>query len=297
LCRQLRDQDAKSCFGFVATCHQAKQEAEEEGVHHLWQYVQDLKTSARGNRYELGLPHTITTASDFIELKELTVTTDASLKAGFFGNHLHGLVNIAVDNLRIHFTSSEVAIHPNELVRDSLKALEELVELSYHAPNTHFVATNVTISWDYRHCTLEDHYEAKKNNELRMELRSRGVKRKNVPKRKYLMVDALLLHDRNNNATPPSETQQRPLAHTLYGQRFHLDQSDKTMALISATNRRDSVGIVYLERAVECTELSGYITRMLKFVRSNALWRATPFKIQYVVKDDRYSLRNKDVSC
>jgi hypothetical protein len=33
----IRNQDAKSWLGFAATCQQAKQEAEEEGMHHLWQ--------------------------------------------------------------------------------------------------------------------------------------------------------------------------------------------------------------------------------------------------------------------
>jgi hypothetical protein len=240
----IQNQDAKAWLGFAATCHQAKQEAEEEGVRQQWQFVQDLQMSARVIGHELRLPRNITTASDFIGLEELTLITDASLDEDWpYWSYLEGLRCIAVENLRIHFTSPELPDHPKGLVHDALTAVEGLVRSSYSDHNFGFAATNVAISFDYRNCTLEDHYEAKKNNELKKELRHRGVKGKQVPKRKHLIIDALLLHDRNN-PTPPSMAQQKLLSHTLYGHRLHLDQSGnetKPPRLSSATNQRDSV--------------------------------------------------------
>jgi hypothetical protein len=137
-------------LGFAATCQQAKQEAEEEGVRQQWQFVQDLQEIYQKTGYSLQLPRQITTAADFHGLKELTLVTDTSLDWDLFENtHFGGLVHIAVENLRIHFTSSALPAYPRRLVRKSLNAVEKLVDSDHRRHDSCFTATNLSISWDY----------------------------------------------------------------------------------------------------------------------------------------------------
>jgi hypothetical protein len=176
--------------------------------------------------YSLRSPRTVATAADLIGLKELTLITDAPLETTQMFNvrpmtlsnhlpiesHLWSLVYVAVENLRIHFTSSTPPTYPKLLVEPTLHALQVLSEphLQSYGSTPHtslWAATNVTLTWDYRPWTLEDHYEVKKVHELKKELRNRGVKDKQILKRKHLVINALLRHDRTNATTLPTLTQ------------------------------------------------------------------------------------------
>jgi hypothetical protein len=297
----IQNKDAKEWLGYAATCKQAKQEVEAEGVRHLWKYVKDLKTEFEKAGNTLQLPRTINTAADFVGLQELTLITDASPGRTFFDDNscLRRLLSIAIPNLRLHFTSSNLPANPYQLVSSALLTLRGLALAQNGSVVTRtnyypWATAHITITWDYRNCTLEDTYEAQKVDELRKELRKRGVKPKAMPKRKHRMIDTLLRQDRDNNA-PPTTTQQ-PLQHTLRGLRFgivdpsqrHLPRGSKKLTLSEtnlffATNRRFSVGMVKLEGADKCTAENMYLELLVSLARN--MWRRQtfgPVEVRYV---------------
>ena len=75
---QIRNKDATQWIGFRGTCRQAKQEAEEEGVRHLWIYVQDICSKfTKTTGFDLRLPRQLKKMDDFVGLTELTLITNA----------------------------------------------------------------------------------------------------------------------------------------------------------------------------------------------------------------------------
>jgi hypothetical protein len=99
--------------GFTATCRQAKEEADEEGLRQLWIFLQQIKSDyAKESGHELHLPAALTSKASLVGLQDLIVTLTGPVEAANDGSLLlpqsfHKLLSFAFSSLRtltIHYT-------------------------------------------------------------------------------------------------------------------------------------------------------------------------------------------------
>ncbi|KAI4635949.1 hypothetical protein J4E83_000903 [Alternaria metachromatica] len=239
---QIRTKDATQWVGFRGTCRQAKQEAEEEGVRHLWLYVQDIcRRFTKSTGYRLRLPHQLKNMEDFAGLTELTLITNAPVhlvdlrKDRYPRTGVEDLLSIEINNIVLHYTSQQVVKNLEDMTEAAvlmLMGLESGIDRSPSRLDTdEFFAGTITVSWDYRNCTREDEYESLPTYQLKRELRNRGVASAEIPERKPAVIDALLLHDSRNPQTiaPTTPRPATNVPQVLLGKRFYTVEVDGSL--------------------------------------------------------------------
>jgi len=248
---QIRNKDATQWIGFRGTCRQAKQEAEEEGVRHLWMYAQDICSKfTKTTGFDLRLPRQLKKMEDFIGLTELTLITNAPVHILDLRQDccprtgLEDLLCIEIESIALHYTGEQTPDSPKDLTEAAVLMLFCLVEKSWKNPHRmgitqcSFHNSDITISWDYHSRTREDEYESVPTYQLKKELCNRGVTSKDMPHRKPAVMDFLLSQDANKlraiNATTSEPATGSP--QVLAGKRFYVvdvDGSLDTMAFES----------------------------------------------------------------
>jgi hypothetical protein len=159
--------DGENSSGFAATCRQAKEEADEEGIRQLWIFLQQIKSDyAKETGHELRLPSHLTSKADLAGLQDLTVTLTGLLSRAKDGSltlppSFQKLLSFAFSSLRtltIHYTGPP---SNNSLSSPRTITLAHLV--LYDAFSTIINSTKkhtlgrLTISFDYRpHEELEE---------------------------------------------------------------------------------------------------------------------------------------------
>lgn len=79
----IRTAEAKCWVGFAASCQQARREASEEGVRHMWELVNTVEVSSStvpDFHPGIRLPRTIRNAKDFVALKQQILIADIGLR-------------------------------------------------------------------------------------------------------------------------------------------------------------------------------------------------------------------------
>jgi hypothetical protein len=89
---------------FMLACHQAKQEAEEEGARQAWIHVRGIqKEFERSNGCKLKLAKSLHPSKDFLGLRTLSLVV-STRPAVMPASSLERVMHLSLNTLRIHFT-------------------------------------------------------------------------------------------------------------------------------------------------------------------------------------------------